>query len=217
MEIKGSRPASDFNVGENLGAGEVPKISKIQNQNLHFWIFSKTSFRNELHTPFLPYFDTQHSICKILTFLLLVVWGSQGVPKILTYFLWYLKIISTRFLKRFFWLKQKINKYLCTGCPKSAVSGKKQICLNKYSPYRVKLIRRNASKMDVSLYILFFTGRGEGTTDASPKLKQFLDPPPPGSATCSWRLYDNGIVMLCHSVFSDPCCRQHKYCVPWLI
>ena len=29
-------------------------FQKCQNQNLHFWIFSKNSFRNELLTPYLP-------------------------------------------------------------------------------------------------------------------------------------------------------------------
>ena len=38
--------------------------TKIQNQNLNFCIFSKKFFRNKLHTPFLPYFDTHHFICK---------------------------------------------------------------------------------------------------------------------------------------------------------
>ena len=32
-------------------------------------MFSKNSFRSELHTPFLkPYFDTQHLICKYFHF-----------------------------------------------------------------------------------------------------------------------------------------------------
>ena len=30
-----------------------------------FWIFSKNSFRNELHTPFLLYLDTQHLFSEI--------------------------------------------------------------------------------------------------------------------------------------------------------
>ena len=44
------------------------------NQNLNFLIFSKNSFRIELHTPFLPYFDTQHLLCKKLHFV------CRGVP-----------------------------------------------------------------------------------------------------------------------------------------
>ena len=52
-------------------------FKKSQKQNLHFWIFSKNSFRNELQSPFLSYFDTQHSICEIFTFLL---FGRKGVP-----------------------------------------------------------------------------------------------------------------------------------------
>ena len=56
-------------------------FKNFKNQNLHFWIFFKNSFRNELQWPFLPYFDTQHSICEIFSFLFLVVGGSQGVQK----------------------------------------------------------------------------------------------------------------------------------------
>ena len=40
-------------------------------------MFTKNSFRNELKSPFLPSFDTQHSICEIFTFLL---FGCKGVP-----------------------------------------------------------------------------------------------------------------------------------------
>ena len=36
------------------------------------------SFRNELHPPFLPYFDTIHTICEIFTLFILFV----GVPKL---------------------------------------------------------------------------------------------------------------------------------------
>ena len=51
---------------------------KFKDQNLHFWIFSKNSFRNEVHTPFLPYFDTQHLMCKNLHF---VRRGVSGGPR----------------------------------------------------------------------------------------------------------------------------------------
>ena len=37
---------------------------KIYDQNLHFWIFSKNSFRNELKAPFLLNFDTHDLTCK---------------------------------------------------------------------------------------------------------------------------------------------------------
>ena len=42
-------------------------FQKCQNQNLYFLIFSRNSFRNELKSPFLTYFDAQHSICEIFT------------------------------------------------------------------------------------------------------------------------------------------------------
>ena len=50
-------------------------------QKLESRIFFENSFRNELQRPFLPYFDTQHSICEIFTFLLFGCRGSK-VPKI---------------------------------------------------------------------------------------------------------------------------------------
>ena len=35
-------------------------FKNFKNQNLHFWILSKSVFRNGFHAPFLPYFDGQH-------------------------------------------------------------------------------------------------------------------------------------------------------------
>ena len=49
---------------------------KIEDQNLNFLILSQHSFRNELHAPFLPYFDTQHLICK--KNLIMFIGGSRG-------------------------------------------------------------------------------------------------------------------------------------------
>ena len=78
-----------------------------------FLIFSINSSRNEFHTPFLHYFDTQHSICKIFIFPHFVCRGSQGVPK---------HSKKTMISKNnFFLLKQKNLKYFCTGCPKIAL------------------------------------------------------------------------------------------------
>ena len=46
--------------------------------------------------------------------------------------IWYLKIISTMVVKRFFCLKQKIKiKKFCTGCHKSAVRECKEIFSKK--------------------------------------------------------------------------------------
>ena len=57
-------------------------------KKIHLLIFSKNSFRNELHEPFLPYFDTQHLICKKFNFVCRGVQGEKhyfvlGVPKVL--------------------------------------------------------------------------------------------------------------------------------------
>ena len=52
-------------------AKKVLKYDRFQknlNQNHHFWIFSINSVRNELHTPFLPYFDAQHLIYVKISF-----------------------------------------------------------------------------------------------------------------------------------------------------
>ena len=43
-----------------------------------FYIFSKNSFRIEIHTPFLPYLDNQHLRCKIF---ILFVGGPRGSQK----------------------------------------------------------------------------------------------------------------------------------------
>ena len=55
------------------------KASEFDLKKIFFFeYFHKTSLRNELHTLFLPYFDTQHSICEKIFFLILFVGGSQG-------------------------------------------------------------------------------------------------------------------------------------------
>ena len=69
-------------------------------QNLHFWIFSKNSVRNDLHTPFSPYFDTQHLICKNSHF---VGRGLQRVPE----FFFISKICKKKDL---YWVSQKCCK-----------------------------------------------------------------------------------------------------------
>ena len=51
---------------------------KIYDQNLHFWIFSKNSFRNELKAPFLLKFDTHDLTCKNFHF---VLRGAPGGPR----------------------------------------------------------------------------------------------------------------------------------------
>ena len=43
-----------------------------------FEYFPKNSFINELHTPLLPYFNTQHLICDIF---IMFVGGSKGHPQ----------------------------------------------------------------------------------------------------------------------------------------
>ena len=86
---------------------------KIYDQNLHFWIFSKNSFRNELKAPFLLNFDTNDLTCKNFHF---GRRGAPGGPRTLKKNLWYLKIISTRVCKRIFLIKPK--KENCTGCHK---------------------------------------------------------------------------------------------------
>ena len=60
-----------------VNASKFYLFPKCLNQNLNFWIFSKSSFRNKHTSPFSSYFDTQHSICEIfiqLNFL------CRGVP-----------------------------------------------------------------------------------------------------------------------------------------
>ena len=59
-------------------------------------IFKKNSFRNDLHTPLLPYLDTQRLKCK----------NSK-----------YLKM-STMVCKKIFLMQA--NKLFCTGCLKIA-------------------------------------------------------------------------------------------------
>ena len=81
-------------------------------QNLHFWIFSENSVKNDLHTPFLPYYDTQHLICKKFNFV------RRRVPE--QKIVWYLKLISIKVCKKIFLIKAK-KKICCTWCPKSAV------------------------------------------------------------------------------------------------
>jgi len=66
MRVLGLKKASKFGLKK-----KIPKSS--------FLNILKNSLRNELHAPFLPYFDTQHSICEIFTLLLSV---CRGVPKI---------------------------------------------------------------------------------------------------------------------------------------
>ena len=46
---------------------------KISNKNLNFWLFSKNFYRNELQSPILPYFDTQHPMVKFSFFFFLFV------------------------------------------------------------------------------------------------------------------------------------------------
>ena len=54
-------------------ASKFDRFQKCQNQKLNFWLFSKYSFRNELHVPFLPYFNKLLAWKKIFT--------SQGSKK----------------------------------------------------------------------------------------------------------------------------------------
>ena len=74
-------------------------------------IFSKNSVRNELHSPFLPFFDTQHLICKFSYF---VRRGSQWSQNNFFYIFLYLILFQLRFVKIFFWLTQK--KYFVLFC-----------------------------------------------------------------------------------------------------
>ena len=54
----------------------LPLVNPHNPQNMTFFKNVKTKIK--LHTPFLPYFDTQHSIC-IFTFLLLVLGGLKNL------------------------------------------------------------------------------------------------------------------------------------------
>ena len=45
-------------------------LKKIQTQNIFFWIFSKSSLRNE---HFLPYFDTQHILNSVVVIIYVIV------------------------------------------------------------------------------------------------------------------------------------------------
>ena len=80
------------------------KVTKCQNQNLHFWIFFINFFRNTFLAPFLPYFDTQHFICdkKILHRV------PRG-PKNIFFLQWYPKIYFGRVFM-IFSIKGKISK-----------------------------------------------------------------------------------------------------------
>ena len=65
-----------------------PPINHIENCIKRFIYIHKAYtlifffFRKELQLPFLPYFDTQHSICEIFTCLLFCCRGVPGGPKI---------------------------------------------------------------------------------------------------------------------------------------
>ena len=48
-------------------ASKFNLFQKFQKQNLPFWIFSNNFVSKQLHAPFLPYLDTQHSICDFFT------------------------------------------------------------------------------------------------------------------------------------------------------
>ena len=87
ISVEGARPEKGFTIWA---------FSESPNQNLHFGIFSKNSIRNELQSPFLPYFGTQHSICDF----------------------------QLGFVKRCFWLKQKKNIFVL-GVPKVFCAGVK--------------------------------------------------------------------------------------------
>ena len=68
-----------FYSSEELGSkkASIFDLSKMSKPKSSFLNSFNNSFRNKLQWPFLPYFDTQHSICEILTFLL---FGCRGVP-----------------------------------------------------------------------------------------------------------------------------------------
>ena len=60
LNCEGARPEKK--------ASNLTLFQKFQTQNLEFWIFSENFFRNELHAPFLPCFDTHIFICdKIIS------------------------------------------------------------------------------------------------------------------------------------------------------
>ena len=62
-----------------LGLQKAPKFDlfqTFQTKSLFLNIFHHF-FRNELHTPFLPYYDTQHSLCEKIV--------CMGVPEGLKY------------------------------------------------------------------------------------------------------------------------------------
>ena len=58
----------------------MKKKSVLRGQKFSFLNIFQIFFRNELHAPFLPYFDTQHPMCIII---ILFVEGSNGGPKTL--------------------------------------------------------------------------------------------------------------------------------------
>ena len=89
---------------------KICPFSKCLNQNLYFWIFSKNSFRNELHALFLPYFNTQHLICKFFNF---------NTKKL------YLNIISIGVCNKTFLIKA--NKKILYWVSQSALRGGKTI------------------------------------------------------------------------------------------
>ena len=72
--IRGST-LSEFSVLRALGLKKASKIDLFQ--NLHFWIFSKHSFRNELHSPhtLYPILLPNTPYVKFWFFFVVFVWG----------------------------------------------------------------------------------------------------------------------------------------------
>ena len=77
-------------------------------QNLTFLILSQNSFRNELHAPFLTYFDTQHLIYKKL---IMFIGGVSGGPKTVIKKGMISKNFSIRICKKIFLIRAKKNLY----------------------------------------------------------------------------------------------------------
>ena len=79
-----------------LEASKFDLFQKFQTPKSSFLNIFQNSFRNELQWPFLPYFDTQHSICEIFTFLL---FGWRGLKNLKLFFMISKNNYKTKFRK----------------------------------------------------------------------------------------------------------------------
>ena len=93
ISFEGARPLKGL---------KIRPFSKMSKPKSSFLNISKNSFINELQSLFLSYLNTQHSICEIFNFLL---FACRGGPKMISK-----KLFQLGFVKRFFLLKQKIEK-----------------------------------------------------------------------------------------------------------